>query len=383
MVTERVDNTIEAKIMYGKTAAGATLLPVLVVDNGDGTATLKVDTELTATIDPTGLATSAKQDTEKTAIDAVTTAVGTVKTAVDAVTTKLITTPATEAKQPALEGTDKAKISVWVKKAANGDTVLTLGKAADADSLPVALSTEFLALFGEKQESPTQYTLLERIKVLETVLGIPSGIKVITDADGTQQQYLRGLVSLLAAAISSNKLQVDVNTGAFSATGLTTAAAAGVNTDAPASVSVDEDGTARTHTSLLKGAKNLLIDISGFLSALKFGDQNKAASLSVTPAMDITDGRYIGSVKGALAYKGPDRKTMAGAAQESTIASGTKCVVIAAEGGDIRFAVNADATSSSAGYIIAGGQIVAWLVEATKLSVYGPTGAYANIMYYG
>jgi hypothetical protein len=57
--------------------------------------------------------------------------------------------------------------------------------------------------------------------------------------------------------------------------------------------------------------------------------------------------------------------------------------VIAAEGGDIRFAVNADATSSSAGYIIAGGQIVAWLVEATKLSVYGPIGAYANIMYYG
>ena len=38
-------------------------LPLLAVDNGDGTATLKVDSELTATIDPTGLATSAKQDT--------------------------------------------------------------------------------------------------------------------------------------------------------------------------------------------------------------------------------------------------------------------------------------------------------------------------------
>lgn len=33
-------------------------LPLLATDNGDGTATLKVDTELTATIDPTGLNTN-------------------------------------------------------------------------------------------------------------------------------------------------------------------------------------------------------------------------------------------------------------------------------------------------------------------------------------
>jgi hypothetical protein len=82
-------------------------LPVLGTDNGNGTSTLKVDTELTTTIDPTGLAT--------------------------------------EAKQPTLEGTDKAKVSLYVKKSANADTVLTLGKTDDANSIPVALSTEALA----------------------------------------------------------------------------------------------------------------------------------------------------------------------------------------------------------------------------------------------
>lgn len=43
----------------------------------------------------------------------------------------------------------------------------------------------------------------------------------------------------------------------------------GGKTDAPASVSLDEDGTARSNISLLKAAKNLLIDISGFASDIK------------------------------------------------------------------------------------------------------------------
>ncbi len=89
-------------------------LPVLGTDNGDGTSTLKVDTELTATIDPTGLATHEGQE-------------------------EIL------AKQPTLEGTDKAKVSLYVKKSANADTVLTLGNTDDANSLPVTLSTESLA----------------------------------------------------------------------------------------------------------------------------------------------------------------------------------------------------------------------------------------------
>ena len=91
----------------------------------------------------------------------------------------------------------------------------------------------------------------------------------------------------------------------------------------------------------------------------------------------------VTSTEAGSGYKGESRKTMAGAAQEVTIASGTKFAHIFAEGGDIRFAVNGDATSSSAGYIVGGGMAVVHLVSATKLSVYGAAGAYANVMMYG
>jgi hypothetical protein len=74
---------------------------------------------------------------------------------------------------------------------------------------------------------------------------------------------------------------------------------------------------------------------------------------------------------------------MAGAAQEVTIPSGAKRAHIFSEGGDIRFDLNADATSSSAGYVAAGGAAVVYLGDVTKLSVYGPTGAYANVVFYG
>lgn len=165
---------IGAFVSYGKTATGA-LKALAVNDDGE----LKI-AEFTANVDPSGLATSAKQ--------------------------------------PALEGTDSAKVSLQVKKANAADTHLALGKAADADSIPVALSTEDLAILG---------TLA----------------------------------------------------------------------DAPASISADETiSTLSSIIALLKACKNLDIDISGYLSALKFGDQAKSASLSVTPATDIPAGRAIGKV---------------------------------------------------------------------------------------
>ena len=46
-------------------------MPLSATDNGDGTATLQVDTELTATIDPAGLATSAKQDTGNSSLSSI------------------------------------------------------------------------------------------------------------------------------------------------------------------------------------------------------------------------------------------------------------------------------------------------------------------------
>jgi len=47
--------------IQGVPAVGGAILPLKVTDNGDGTGTLQVDTEITAAIDPTGLATSALQ----------------------------------------------------------------------------------------------------------------------------------------------------------------------------------------------------------------------------------------------------------------------------------------------------------------------------------
>jgi len=229
-----------------------------------------------------------------------------------------------------------------------------LGRAADAASLSAALSTEDITILTAIQD---------RLGALTTPAG-GSANKLLTD--------------LLAKFPDQSGSKVPVVETAL-------AALIGALADAPASISADETiSTLSSLVALLKASKNLDIDISGFLSALKFGDQAKAASLSVTPGTDIPTTRDIGRVTQAgFGYKGADRKTMAGAAQESTIASGAKCVVVAAEGGDIRFAINGDATSISAGYIIAGGQAIALLVAATKLSVYGPIGAYANIMYYG
>jgi len=113
------------------------------------------------------------------------------------------------------------------------------------------------------------------------------------------------------------------------------------------------------------------------------GNEAQVDVVASLPAGDNNIGNVDVVTLPGWTYKGTSRKTMAGAAQEVTIASGTKFAHIFAEGGDIRFAVNTDATSSSAGYIIGGGMAVVHLVSATKLSVYGATGSYANVMMYG
>ena len=84
-----------------------------------------------------------------------------------------------------------------------------------------------------------------------------------------------------------------------------------------------------------------------------------------------------------LVYKGTDRKTMAGAAQEIAIAANSKIAMLSAEGGAIRYAVNADATNASGGYLSTGCIVVVFLSGATKLSVYGEAASYANVMFYG
>ena len=76
----------------------------------------------------------------------------------------------------------------------------------------------------------------------------------------------------------------------------------GATTDAPASVSVDESATARSTVSLLKGAKNLLIDAVGHLATLvgawlesrakrilgSIGGQIEVATATITRPADTT-----------------------------------------------------------------------------------------------
>jgi hypothetical protein len=89
------------------------------------------------------------------------------------------------------------------------------------------------------------------------------------------------------------------------------------------------------------------------------------------------------SAKQDFSYKGADRKTMAGAAQEVTIPANVRIAHIFAEAGDIRAAINGDASATSSVYVVGGGMVIAQLVSATKLSVYVATGTYANIVFYG
>jgi hypothetical protein len=76
---------------------------------------------------------------------------------------------------------------------------------------------------------------------------------------------------------------------------------------------------------------------------------------------------------------GTERLTMAGAAQLATIAANTNKVRLAAEGGDLRYDLLNTATNVSVGYLLAGS--IVWLNVSSNLSIYGETGAFANLLY--
>lgn len=110
MVTEITKETynqkVDSVILYGESSAGdGTLVRIKV---NPVTGGIVSDTELTATIDPTGLATSAKQDSilAKLSADPAT------QTTLAAVLAKIIAAPATEAKQ---DSTNASLSSIDVK----------------------------------------------------------------------------------------------------------------------------------------------------------------------------------------------------------------------------------------------------------------------------
>lgn len=111
--------------LYGKKTSDGLPKALECTDEG----LLKVDTELTATIDPTGLATQ----TTLAAVLAKLSADPATQTTLAAVLAKLIAAPSTEAKQDALA-----------------------------------------AIVGEVQASPTANTLLDRLKTLATLLADPA-----------------------------------------------------------------------------------------------------------------------------------------------------------------------------------------------------------------
>jgi hypothetical protein len=68
-------SNVGAKGLCAVIDTDGTVLPCFATDNGDGTATLKIDGEFTATIDPELLATAANQVTANSKLDSIKTAV--------------------------------------------------------------------------------------------------------------------------------------------------------------------------------------------------------------------------------------------------------------------------------------------------------------------
>ena len=90
----------------------------------------------------------------------------------------------------------------------------------------------------------------------------------------------------------------------------------------------------------------------------------------------------VSTLPNPLQYLGAERISLSGAAQSATLPTNTNHVVLAAEGGDIRYAVNGTASATSGGYVPAGAICRIRARNITSFSVYGPSGAYANLVYY-
>ena len=170
---------------------------------------------------------------------------------------------------------------------ASDDTLITALKTA------LELIDHLTAANSGNKDANTQRVVVAtddiNLAAINAVSGTTSGSAVVTDATGTVQQYLRGLVKLIAA-----KIGITVADGDDVAQGTTT--------DAPAAADADEDATARTHTSLLKGIKNVLRDVVGLFGGglpaaldgtdLKVKEQSPLAGFA-TSALQLADGHAV------------------------------------------------------------------------------------------
>lgn len=132
------------------------------------------------------------------------------------------------------------------------------------DAVNDAIQTSIVADSVGLATSANQTTMIGHVDGLEGVLGVTTGAAVVTDAVGTIQQYLRGLVTLIAA-----KIGVTIADGDDASLGTTTDAA----------VVTDAAGTAQ---GKLRG----LVKWAFERMPAALGQGTKAQSLPVTLASD-------------------------------------------------------------------------------------------------
>jgi hypothetical protein len=187
---------------------------------------------------------------------------------------------------------------------------------------------------------------------------------------------ISGFLSTLAGSVTSSKIQADVKTLPTNIpdTAGGNLAAIGTTADAAASVSADEDTTVKTSISLLKGAKNLLIDISGFLSTLAGAVSSSkiqvdvatcashAVTLATLPDTSATDLAHIHAAAEMIIKTVPTLYnvilTLARTEYSQALPANTKAYSFQSLGGKqlwYAFATGKVATPTAPYYIVAGG----------------------------
>jgi hypothetical protein len=171
-------------------------------DNGDS---LPVDTELTATIDPAGLATQATLSALNTKVTACNT--GAVAGSVTAnagtnLNTSLLALE-TGGNLATIAGDTTSidgKITACNTGAIAGSVTANAGTNLNTSALALETGGNLAAAAARLLSAGTVAAADLLASILATA-GATSGAAVVTDAAGTLQQYLRGLVTLVAARI--------------------------------------------------------------------------------------------------------------------------------------------------------------------------------------
>lgn len=205
------------------------------------------------------------------------------QTTLAAILAKLISTPATEAKQ---DTGNTSLASILAKLSADPATQTTL--AAILAKLIAAPSTE-----AKQDNAITQET------AINTVLGIISGAGVTTDANGTIQQYLRGLIILWLAGLKASsaiigKVGIDQTTSGTTNLVSTISGQNGVAGGAGASSTTTQRIVLATDTTVPNVTGNIAHDGIDSGNPIKIG--GKASSPDALPtavsALDRVDAAY-------------------------------------------------------------------------------------------